>query len=59
MITINNDKKNISINIRVSEEQREKIKELAKEEYRTVSNYILNLVKEDIKRKQNNNIDNV
>lgn len=43
----------------MTEEQREKIKELSKEEYRTVSNYILNLVKEDIERKQNNNIDNV
>ncbi|WP_392392331.1 plasmid mobilization protein [Peptoniphilus obesi] len=56
---MNNDKKSVNISIRVSEEEKEKIKELAKEEYRTVSNYILNLVKEDIERKQNNNIDNV
>lgn len=41
------------LNIRVTPEQKQKLKELADSENRTISNYILYLVNKKIKEKEN------
>ena len=43
--------KDIRLSIRISKDERDLIKEVAEEENRTVSNYVLNLVRADLEKK--------
>lgn len=43
--------KTVRLNIRITEEEREQIKKAAAEENRTASNYVMNLIKQDLEKK--------
>lgn len=44
-------KKDIRLSIRISTEERDLIKKVAEKENRTVSNYVINLVRADLEKK--------
>lgn len=48
-------KKDIRLSIRISKDERDLIKEVAEKENRTVSNYVLNLVRADLEKKLKEN----
>lgn len=48
-------KKDIRLSIRIRKDERDLIKKVAEEENRTVSNYVLNLVRADLEKKLKEN----
>lgn len=44
-------KKDVRLSIRISKDERDLIKKIADEENRTVSNYVINLVRADLEKK--------
>lgn len=46
------DKKEKRLHIRIDEQLHEKVKEQAKKENRTISSYVINLIKKDLEKKK-------
>lgn len=49
--TMEEQKKDVRLSIRISKDERDLIKKIADEENRTVSNYVINLVRADLEKK--------